>query len=371
MFISKAKFIDLFDDETVSFSEFMKEAKVKKSSGSGLVSLKEYMKKNEIDQSDVKLLYLHIKDKRAYLLRFYDTSLKIPKELTISEEPMKKTFNNNEKIKYKNVIRNLHCLDILQNTKSGLYNTPSYLQVLLDLYNSYIIDYKLLTPSAIYYLKNNRFGGVFSSFYFRASIMNPYLVYSLNESLLNGTKVFTPTLGWSSYAYGFLESPMVEEYVGTDVIPEVCLKTRELTKVYKKTSKIYCKPSELLLTNPTFQKKYSNYFDVVFFSPPYYELELYDSENQSTSLYKTYEEWLVKYWDKTIRLCYNSLIKGGKLCYILSGYGKDLQYDLVSDMNNITKQYFKQVNIVDMHNKNANMTKHRVSGEKIMLFIKP
>ena len=47
--------------------------------------------------------------------------------------------NNNEKIKYKNVIRNLHYLDILQNTKSGLYNTPSYLQVLLDLYNSYII----------------------------------------------------------------------------------------------------------------------------------------------------------------------------------------------------------------------------------------
>lgn len=370
MFISKIKFIDLFDDETISFSEFMKEAKVKTSSG--LVKLKDYMKKNEIDQSDVKLLHSHIKEKRAYLLRFYDTSLKLPEELDIREAPMKTSFNNNEKIKYKNVIRNLHYLDILQNTKSGLYNTPSYLQVLIDLYNSYIIDYKLLTPSAIYYLKNNRFGGVFSSFYFRASIMNPYLVYSLNESLLHGTKIFTPTLGWSSYAYGFLESSMVEEYVGTDVIPKVCLKTRELAKIYKNTkTKIYCKPSEVLLSNASFKKKYSNYFDVVFFSPPYYELELYDSENQSTSLYKTYEEWLFKYWDKTICLCYNSLVKGGRLCYILSGYGKDLQYDLVSDMNNITKKYFKQNKIIDMQNKNANMTKHRVSDEKIMLFIKP
>jgi len=369
MFITKTRFIDLFRENTISFSEFMNEAKVK--TNSSVIVLKDYMKKNNITQSDVKLLYLHIKDKSGYLSRFYDTSLKIPDDFVISESPMKSTFNNNEKIKYKNVIRNLHYLDILKNTKSGLYNTPSYLQVLLDLYNSYIIDYKLLTPSAIHYLKYNRFGGVFSSFYFRASIMNPYLVYSLNESLLQGTKIFTPTLGWSSYAYGFLESSMVEEYVGTDVIPDVCLKTRELAKGYNKSTKIYCKPSELLLSNASFKKKYSNYFDVVFFSPPYYELELYDSENQSTNKYKTYEEWLAKYWDKTIRLCYNSLTKGGRLCYILSGYGKDLQYDLVSDMNTITKQYFKEVKIIDMHNKNANMTKHRVSNEKIMLFIKP
>ena len=86
-------------------------------------------------------------------------------------------------------------------------------------------------------MKNGRLGSVFSSYYFRASIMNPYLVYSLNHKLLNGTKIFTPTLGWSSYCYGFLECPMVKEYVGTDVIKSVCDKTNKFAtsrKTYRK-----------------------------------------------------------------------------------------------------------------------------------------
>ena len=39
-------------------------------------------------------------------------------------------------------------------------------------------------------------------------------------------------------------------------------------------------------------------------------------------------------------------------------------------MNNITSKYFKQMKIFDMHNKNANMTKHRTSNEKIMYYKK-
>ena len=93
MFITKTRFIDLFRENTISFSEFMNEAKVK--TNSSLINLKDYMKKNNITQSDVKLLYLHIKDKSGYLSRFYDTSLKIPDDFVISEAPMKSTFNNN------------------------------------------------------------------------------------------------------------------------------------------------------------------------------------------------------------------------------------------------------------------------------------
>lgn len=369
MFIEKYKFLELFDDETSKFNVFLKDAKVKTSKG--MITLKDYMKKNEIDKSDAQLLFTYIQNKEEYLSRFFDTSLEIPDDITIKENPMNNTYNNNEKIKYKNVIRNLHYNDILKNTKSGFNNVPSYLQVLEDLFNKNIIDYKLLTPSSIHYLKINRFGGVFSSFYFRASIMNPYLVYSLNESLLKGTRIFTPTLGWTSYLYGFYECPNVKEYVGTDVIPSVCNKTKKFAEIYsdKKTT-IFCKPSEKLLNNESFSKKYKNYFDVVFFSPPYYELELYDSKNQSTNSYKSYEEWLEKYWEKTIQLCQYVLCENGKLCYILSGYGKDLKFDLVNDMNNITSKYFKQMKIFDMHNKNANMTKHRTSNEKIMYYKK-
>jgi tRNA1(Val) A37 N6-methylase TrmN6 len=145
------------------------------------------------------------------------------------------------------------------------------------------------------------------------------------------------------------------------------------TQYPDKNVKIYCKPSENLAKSAVFLNKYKNYFDVVFFSPPYYRLELYDSTNQSTTKYETYEEWLAGYWEETIKLCKTVLKKDGKLCYILSGYGSENtkeKYDLLADMNNITKKYFKYKGQQEMHNKDVHVTKHKETSEKIMLFVK-
>ena len=70
-----------------------------------------------------------------------------------------------------------------------------------------------------------------------------------------------------------------------------------------KTVDIYCSQSELLGDNKTFMSKYKSFFDIVFFSPPYYKLELYRGEKQSTTLYDNYDIWLEKYWQETIKLC--------------------------------------------------------------------
>jgi hypothetical protein len=239
-----------------------------------------------------------------------------------------------------------------------------------------IIDYKILTPSALFYMRQGRLGSVFSSFYFRASIMNPYVVYSLNQSVLKGTRIFTPTLGWSSYVHGFLESPHVLEYVGTDVIPGVCKKTAEFVQQYyperQKDVTIYCDPSQSFLQNKRFLEKYSGHFDTIFFSPPYYELEKYPGKLQSTTTYATYEEWLAGYWDKTMQLCAKLLIPTGKLCYILSGYGKGYTENLLEDMNRVAKKYFKLLSTLPMYNKNVHVSTHRETAEKIMIFsLKP
>jgi hypothetical protein len=334
------------------------------------------MKEKDIPNEDVSLLFENIQNRNEYLARFYRMSLEIPENLDLTQvKPMKnKEMDNNQALVYKNVIRNLHYEDILRNTKSGIDNNWSFLETLINLYLHHIIDYKLLTPSARFYTKEGRLGSIFSSFYFRASIMNPHLVYSLNHSVLKGTKIFTPTLGWSSYCYGFLACPYVTEYVGTDVIPDVCRKTAALAKYIdpKKKTTIYCKPSEKLFESTAFMTRYKGHFDVVFFSPPYYKLELYEGEKQSTEQYKTYEEWLDKYWDKTIQLCHHVLEKGGKLCYILSGYGSDNtdKYDLLGDMNKITKKYFSAKGSQPMYNKDVHVTKHKDTAEQIMLFIK-
>ncbi len=355
------------------FEDFLNVTQVRQ--GIKLIPLNKYLEKKNKSQEYVKELHKNILNKEKYLTRFYNTSLKVtPEYLKINKSPMEnKLMNNNIEINYKNVIRNIHYKDILEKTTSGIDNIPTYLHVLNDLYKNNIIDYKLLTPSALSYINKGRLGSVLSSFYFRASIMNPYLVYSLNENLLKGTKIFTPTLGWSSYLFGFLESNMVKTYVGTDVIPDVCSKTQEFSERYNKKVKIYCKPSEELLNIKSFTKQYKEYFDVVFFSPPYYKLELYSSDNQSTEKYNTYEKWLIYYWEETIKLSYYVLERGGRLCYILSGYGSDnvkQKYDLIKDMNNITRKYFSLKSKQPMYNKNVNITKHKETNEMIMYFIK-
>jgi hypothetical protein len=367
------EFLRIFDSPSITFTEFLRKAKVRTSAG--LVPLKEYATRRNVDKSTIRILFENIQNRNEYLTRFYNLSLDVePRNLHIDEAPMKnKQMNNNIAINYKNIIRNMHYKGILQETKSGLEGVPTYLDVLKDLYIHSIIDYKLLTPSASDYIAKGRIGSVFSSFYFRASIMSPYLVYSLNHSVLKGTRIFTPTLGWSSYCFGFLECPIVLEYVGTDVLMDVCKKTQEFSRTYpdKKTT-IFCEPSENLAKSAAFRNKYREHFDVVFFSPPYYRLELYKGVEQSTNKYKTYEEWLAGYWEETIKLCHHVLEKGGRLCYILSGYGSDNteQYDLLGDMNRITKKYFRLQSSQIMHNKDVHSTNHKETAEKIMMFIK-
>jgi hypothetical protein len=377
--LSLSEFLHIFDSpKEPSFSEFMKNAVVRVNSQ--MYPLKTYQANKNIPLPDLRLLYENIINRNEYLTRFYNLSLEVTAENTDfhKDPPMEnRKMNNNYKPLFKNLIRNMHYRYILQKTKSGIDTTPTYLNMLTDLYKKHIIDYKLLTPSARFYMNEGRLGSVFSSYYFRASIMNPFLVYSLQESLLKATRVFTPTLGWTSYCYGFLESPKVKEYVGIDVIPAVCEKTKLFANMHSpqvKTS-IYCSPSEVLAKDLSFRKKYARHFDVAFFSPPYFRLELYAGQQQSTTQYTSYTEWLEKYWKATVELCHHVLQKEGRMCYILSGYGsKNVkeEYDLLKDMNRITKKYFRLIVTKLMHNKNVHVTSenHRNTAEKIMLFLK-
>jgi hypothetical protein len=375
--LNNNKFISFFRDKPLSktFNLFLKNANVILHNKTKM-KLYEYINKKNINLDDVQLLFFHIINKQKYLTSFYNVSLKVPDSLKMTEIPMKKSnLNNNKFVKYKNLIRNLFFWEILKNTKSGL-GFPTFLDILDDLYNKDCIDYRLLTPSAIHYLKEGRIGSVFSSFYFRASIMNPFLVYSLNSSVFHGSHIFTPTMGWGSYFYGFAESGIVE-YIGVDVISSVCNKMTQFSKKYYPNikSEFICCPSESLITNKSFLKKTQQNFDVVFFSPPYFKMEMYEGTQQSTYNYPNYEDWLSNYWEKTIILCHHVLKKHGILCYILSDYGSQpsgiqQKYSLLKDMNLIAKKHFIYKGFVPMFNKNSNMTTHHETSEKILFFIK-
>jgi hypothetical protein len=365
MFFTEKKFIDLFHKNNDIKTYFVKQP-------NKITPLNIYVKNHKISKQTINELKANIEFRDEYLERFYETSLKVYSPISITEQPTPiSRLNNNEFVKYKNLIRNLFLKEILQNTKSGLKNVPSYMDVLNDLYNEGIIDYKLLTPSASFYIHNGRIGSVFSSFYFRASIMNPFIVYSLNKGILKGTKIFTPTLGWGSYCYGFMECKEVMEYVGVDVIPNVCKKVVQFGEHFypERNIQTICTPSEQLFYNTKFMKKYANHFDTVFFSPPYYRLELYQGNQQSTTTYTSYADWLEGYWKTTIKLCFHVLEPNGKLCYIISNYGE--QPNLMKDMNTITKNVgfiFKQK--IKMANKAITVNKQNDNTETVFIFTK-
>lgn len=379
-FLSETKFKHLFGEQPpINISSFLNKAQVRTGGNGSLEPLKTYIKKHEISKQDIAHLFAQVSlnNREQYLSRYYQKSLTPNLPLDIVEQPMTIfSMNNNTQAKYKNIIRNMYYQEILRDTQPGLPNLRSFWGVLDDLYNHCIIDYKLLTPSSRFYIRQGRIGSVFSSYYFRASIMNPYLVYSLNHKVLKGSRIFTPTLGWTSYCYGFMECPMVTEYVGTDVIPKVCRRTKQFAQTYypKKSAEIYCCPSEDLLKNPVFMRRYRGYFDVVFFSPPYYRLELYPGTTQSTSRYNTYEEWLEGYWANTIRLCSHLLAKGGRLCYIVGNYGKeDDQINLIKDLKQIAIDVgnFEYKRMIKMSNKTVVVNKGQDdNSESICIFTK-
>jgi hypothetical protein len=366
--ISEKDWLKLFKFRNISYDTFVDTFKVKYTQS--IKSLKTVSKEKKLNKADLKVLYFYfVTNKKIYLENFYEKSLNIDYDYDLTKIK-NLSLSNALNSRYKNIIRNIYYKDLLLYTQTGIKGLRPFLEVILDLFNNRLIDYKLVTPCAISMMKNNIFSSMLSGFYFRSSILNPSVIYTLSKKYLNGTKVFTPTLGWSSYMYGFLSDPKITHYVGTDVLKNVCSNTKKLSKKMfpDKTVDIYCSQSELLGDNKTFMSKYKSFFDIVFFSPPYYKLELYRGAKQSTTLYDDYDTWLEKYWEETIKLCKKVLKKNGTLVYIISGYDKNL--DMNKDMNKITKRYFKYKKKYNLSNTNVNFTDHKNANEIIFIFNK-
>lgn len=334
--LTLAKWLSYYESQHVSFSQFKKTAQVY--TVDGLVPLRTYRQRDygKVPEKAVKMLYdFSVTNKENYLVNFYNKNLKIPTD--VSMHGIEPEFDNNKHPKFKNLVRNLYYSDILSST--GYLKKRSYMKVIIDLFRYHIIDRNMLAPSVLKLMSEGKTSSLLSGMYFRASIMNPFLVYSISQALGNPNKVLTPCLGWSSYLLGFMENPALEQYVGIDVIKKVCRTTEQLAERIRPDvdTEIYCTPSEDLYRDRVFMKTYKRNFDAVFFCPPYYQLELYKGSEQSTQRYKSYPEWLQRYWKPTVKLCEACLRRGGSFCYIVSGYrnrsGKFL--DLDGDMNDI------------------------------------
>jgi len=367
MYVTLNKWLNFFTCKKLTYAQFISRSKVRKNNGT-LVSLKGVIKEKNIPVHVVRIFYeLFVLNKEKYLTNFYNKSLKVSdKEIT----PL--CINNDKHSEHKNIVRNMYFKEILLDTGTIQPNLRNFLEVILDLYKDHIIDYKLVTPSSIKLISQRKLSNILSGLYFRSSIMNPVIPYTISNHLDYRFKVLTPTLGWSSYLLGMMANDNLDEYVGIDVIKRVCSNTSKISDENKVKNDIYCVPSEDLYKDKKFMNKYRDYFDFIFFSPPYFQLELYKGKKQSTERYKTYEEWLEGYWRNTVKLCYHSLRGGRLMFYIISGYTSKQKYvNLEKDMNSITTgEGFRFVKKLTMVGKNVGFTKHRKSKETIFIFSK-
>lgn len=187
----------------------------------------------------------------------------------------------------------------------------------------------------------------------RASIFNPATYKGIVDELFEGETLFAPVMGWNAYQTAFY-STKFKHFVATDVIPEVVKNGKELHKewqanadrslfeVPEKTVKLYCCPSEDLAKSTDFVAMYQNKVDAVLFSPPYYDLEIYDSEDQSFTNYPDYNDWLLKYWEATVMIAKQVLRPGGRFAFVISNYRNKAKEEVTisQDMRDVVETHF-------------------------------
>lgn len=279
------------------------------------------------------------------------------------------TFYGMTNSKYGRICRNIN-FDDFYNTKKLFTNDSQYVFGLIKvMYEKFHIRNSLCSPAFFDHIVNidqtgyNQFWLDFWIGANKASIFNPYTFKSILDTKFTGEKLFTPCMGWNAYQIGFYNSDF-QHLVSTDVIPNVVDNANLLHQEYltwhdtdpfqmaftnKKTMEAYLCPSEQLDQRYNFIDNHKDSFDAVLFCPPYFDLEIYPGEEQSTVNFPEYNSWLLGYWEETVKLCKSVMKPGARFGFIISNYRNFAKQDntISTDMCDIAKQHLTFVE----HNK--------------------
>ena len=115
--------------------------------------------------------------------------------------------------------------------------------------------------------------------------------------------------------------------------------------------------------------------DYAIVCPPYFKLEEYICEENSTNVYPNYNDWLDKYWRKTVQNAKSKMKDGAKFTLIM--IEKWEKFNLLDDMSKIIEQEgFKKIDEMSYKTARSHLTNKRKSKkinkdtEKIWTFEK-
>jgi hypothetical protein len=247
-----------------------------------------------------------------------------------------KVFAGRTNAKYGKICKNINFVNFY-NTKKLYDNDSEYTFGLMKvMFEEFKIRNSLVGPAFFDHIC--KYEGDSGQFWLdfmiganRASIFNPATYKGILDNIFTGDTLFAPVMGWNAYQLGFYGSKFTN-FIATDVIPDVVENGKLLHNEYKKFQDesifvlpeknidLYLCPSEQLDARYNFSEKYADSVDAVLLSPPYFDLEIYPSEDQSFTSFPDYQSWLIGYWEETVKLCVKVMKPGAKFGFIISNY---------------------------------------------------
>jgi len=347
--------------------------------------------------------FFNFLDPREYKWDGIDIRMKLTnsqkkKSIQIDDKDLERSLSLQKNDRCRLIVRNLFHLEILDQTivTNTIKNKVSFWETLDNLYNNLKLEDRFFAPSSIgLFLREkqrkdtsipreinyNNFFYLCQQYQPKASILNPFSINWMLKNIFHGKRLFTPVLSWGSYLVAFMHSDW-EYYLGVDVMPTVCEKSEFLAEWYydldpfefnQKQVEIRCQPSESLLHDTHFLKKYQNWFDSIIICPPYYDMEIYLTGEQSLKNYPKYEDWLEKYWHATVKMCAKVLKTGGFFGVIANDYYnlKKIHYPLPDDFHYFTSKYFTLKETYYLYNRTSPLrVNHKDRTERLFLYTK-
>jgi hypothetical protein len=278
---------------------------------------------------------------------------KIPDANILSND----TFAGRTNSKYGKICKNINFVNFY-NTKKLYTNDSEYTFGLMKvMFEDFKIRNSLVGPAFFDHIC--KYDNDASQFWFdfmigcnRASIFNPATYKGILDEVFTGETLFAPVMGWNAYQIAFYNSKF-KNFIATDVIPDVVengkllhdewttYSNNSLFVMPEKTIDLYLCPSEKLDERHNFISKYKESVDAVLLSPPYFDLEIYPSDDQSFESFPNYQSWLKGYWEETVKLVVEVMKPGARFGFVISNYvnREKVMTTISEDMRDVVLKY--------------------------------
>ena len=395
-------FLKSFDiPEKIEYSEYKSKLKLLSKYGENYEDAKLFVEwaeesehwTDELIEDFCKRCYqVFVEAPEMFLQNWYDLHIKQTARQNISGITSCESngiIDGSKKVEYGRIVKNLFWEDVYSTYTTNSMGLPTTYEVLKKSVEYPFIYRMWKQPSSQKFVVkdkqfNSRLFNILRGTSSKASIFNPNTAAYIINNILKSKKLLTPCLGWGSYLIGSF-SANVKHYVGIDVIPSVVDKCKLLCENHTNNPfddsdfkyNFYCCPSEQIAKRHNFIETYKEYFDSVFFSPPYFDLEVYEGGEQSIESFPNYQDWLEGYWEETVKMCHSVMAKGGIFSFVIvpQYQSKKETIYIGKDLSTIAKKYFtergmKQIQWKTQTSLSVEKQKESGNSENLYLFKK-